>query len=96
MNYFQAAVCLENKAPQLQGGWRPGENSHRQAGFLGSAQQREGGLGSPGSAIAGGTVGGTCLSFLSCQTGDHTRGSVRLTGVLCALHATVNVHEENM
>ena len=94
MNYFQAAVCLENKALQLQGGWRLRENSRRQAGFPGSPQQCAGGLGSPGPAIVGGVVGGTCLSILSCQRGDHTSW-------FCVPYrhvegATVNVHEENV
>ena len=33
MNYFQAAVCLENQAPQLQGGWRLRENTLSKLAF---------------------------------------------------------------
>lgn len=49
MNDFQAAVCLENKAPQLHGGWRPGQE---QSGFsrqCGSVKRES--LGYPASAV---------------------------------------------
>ena len=78
MNYFQAAVCLENKAPQLQGGWRPRENSRWQAGFLARLSGAREAWALPALPLQGGEVGGQ----VPRQPGDHTRGSVCLTGVL--------------
>lgn len=90
MNYFQAAVCLENEAPQLQGGWRLRENTREQAGFPdGSAQRstREAWvlLALPlQSGVVGG--GGRTSASSPAERGDHTRGSVCLTGMLRAPH----------
>ena len=74
-----AAGRVEAEGKQPLAGW-----------FSGSAQWREGGLGSPGPAIAGGRGGGACASSAG---GPHSWFCVpyrRVEG------ATVNVHEENV
>ena len=84
MNYFQAAVCLENQAPQLQGGWRLRENTLSKLAFQTARPSgaREAwvllALPLPGG-VGGGGWGGASLSFLSCQ-----KGGIILM-VLCAL-----------
>ena len=86
MNYFQAAVCLENQAPQLQGGWRLRENTLSKLTFQtarpSGAREAWVLLALPLQwGVGGRGWWGAYLSFLSCQ-----KGGIILM-VLCALQA---------